>query len=79
VVEGGFIGLALIGVFTSLISAYYYLRVIVVMYMQDGEPVVHYEPWLYLTAYGAAAGTVLLSIFSLPLLTWATRAILEVF
>jgi NADH-quinone oxidoreductase subunit N len=79
VVEGGFIGLALIGVFTSLISAYYYLRVIVVMYMQDGEPVVHYEPWLYLTAYGAAVGTVLLSIFSLPLLTWATRAILEVF
>jgi len=79
VVEGGFIGLALIGVFTSLISAYYYLRVIVVMYMQDGEPVVRYEPWLYLTAYGAAAGTVLLSIFSLPLLTWTTRAILELF
>ena len=79
VLEGGFIGLALIGVFTSLISAYYYLRVIVVMYMQDGEPVVRYEPWLYLTAYGAAAGTVLLSIFSLPLLTWTTRAILELF
>jgi NADH-quinone oxidoreductase subunit N len=79
VVEGGFIGLALIGVLTSLISAYYYLRVIVVMYMQDGEPVVHYEPWLYLTAYGAAVGTVVLSIFSLPILSWATQAILELF
>ena len=38
VIEGGYLGLALIGVFTSLISAYYYLRVIVIMYMREGEP-----------------------------------------
>ncbi len=30
VIEGGYIGLALIGVLTSLVSAYYYLRVVVI-------------------------------------------------
>jgi len=79
VIEGGFIGLALIGVLTSLISAYYYLRVVVVMYMQEGEPVVRQESWLNLTAYVAALGTVILSIFATPLLSWASQAILELF
>jgi len=76
VIDGGFIGLALIGVLTSLVSAFYYLRVIVIMYMRDGEPVVHREFWLYLTATAAAVGTVLLSIFSTPLLNWASQAVL---
>ena len=76
VIDGGFIGLALIGVLTSLVSAFYYLRVIVIMYMRDGEPVVRREFWLYLTASAAAVGTVLLSIFSTPLLTWASQAVL---
>ncbi|MBN2547698.1 MAG: NADH-quinone oxidoreductase subunit N [Anaerolineales bacterium] len=79
VVEGGFIGLALIGVLTSLISAYYYLRVVVIMYMREGEPEVRREPWLYLTAYGTAIATVVLSIFSSPILRWATQAILQLF
>ena len=79
VVEGGFIGLALIGVLTSLISAFYYLRVVVIMYMRDGEPEVRSEPWLYLTAYGTAIATVVLSIFSSPILRWATQAILHLF
>ena len=46
VLEGGYIGLAIIGVLTSLISAYYYLRMVVIMYMRDGEPEVRSEPWL---------------------------------
>ena len=33
-----FVVLALIGVLTSLLSAYYYLKVVVIMYMQAGEP-----------------------------------------
>lgn len=76
-IAGGYLGLALIGVLTSLVSAYYYLRVVVIMYMQDGEPVVRAERWLYLTAYGAAIAIVLLSIFAAPLLTLATQAILQ--
>jgi NADH-quinone oxidoreductase subunit N len=79
VIDGGFIGLALIGVLTSLVSAYYYLRVVVIMYMQDGEPVVRRERWLYLTAYTTAIGTIVLSVFAAPLLNWATQAILELF
>jgi NADH-quinone oxidoreductase subunit N len=79
VVEGGYIGLALIGVLTSLVSAYYYLRVVVIMYMREGEPEVHREPWLQLTAFGAALGVVLLSIFSAPLLYLATQAALKLF
>jgi len=79
VVQGGFIGLALIGVLTSLISADYYLRVVVVMYMEDGEPEIRQELWLQVTAFVAALAVVLLSIFSTPLLSLATQAALKLF
>lgn len=78
-VEGGFIGLALIGVVTSLISAYYYLRVVIVMYMQEGDPIVHREPWAIFTAKASAVAIVALSIFSAPLFNWASQALLHVF
>ncbi len=78
-VQGGFIGLAIIGVLTSLISAYYYLRVVVIMYMREGEPLVRRETWLYLTAYVAAIGVVAISIFSKPLFDWASQAVLKLF
>jgi NADH-quinone oxidoreductase subunit N len=77
VIEGGFIGLALIGVLTSLVSAYYYLRVVVIMYMQEGEPTVRRESWLYATAFVSAIAVVVLSIFSAPLISLASQAILE--
>lgn len=77
VLEGGFVWLAIIGVLTSLISAYYYLRVVVVMYMQDGEPVVRREAWLYATAAVSAIGVVALAIFSSPLIRLAARAVLN--
>jgi len=79
VLEGGFIGLAVIGVLTSLVSAYYYLRLIVIMYMKDGEPTVHREAWLNLTAGVAAVATVVLSIFSAPLFEWAAQATIKLF
>lgn len=79
VIEGGYIGLALIGVLTSLVSAFYYLRVVVIMYMQDGEPVVRREAWLYLAAAAAGVCTVALSIFATPLLSLASQAVLTLF
>ncbi len=79
VMEGGFVGLALIGVLTSLVSAYYYLRVVVIMYMKEGEPQPRREPWLNLTAYASALGVVLLSFFAAPLLDLAVRAVLQLF
>jgi NADH-quinone oxidoreductase subunit N len=77
--EGGFVGLAIIGVLTSLVSAYYYLRVVVIMFMRDGEPLIHSEPLLNLTAGGAAVATVALTIFSGPLFAWASQAVLRLF
>jgi len=79
VLQGGFVGLALIGVLTSLVSAYYYLRVVVVMYMRDGEPQAHAAPWLRWTAGVMAFGLVALTFFGAPLFTWASQALLTAF
>ena len=37
-IEGGFLWLAVIGLLTSLVSAYYYLRVAVMMFFREGKP-----------------------------------------
>ncbi|MEW6716840.1 MAG: NADH-quinone oxidoreductase subunit N [Chloroflexota bacterium] len=79
VIDGGFVYLALVGVLTSLISAYYYLRVVVIMYMREGEPEVRSEAWLKLTTVAAAVGTVVLSLVSAPLFGWAADAVLRLF
>jgi len=79
VIEGGFIGLAIIGVVTSLISAYYYLRVVVVMYMREGDPRPESEPWLDLTTVGTAIGTVVLSLLPAALFALASGAVLKLF
>ena len=79
VIEGGYLGLALIGVFTSLISAYYYLRVIVIMYMREGEPVASREFWVQLTAAVSAVLVVVLSLAAGPLLNLASKAVLTMF
>jgi len=57
VIDANLIWLALVGVVTSLISAYYYLRVIVVMYMREGEPEVRSEAFLNSTILITALGT----------------------
>jgi len=79
VLQGGFTGLALIGVLTSLVSAYYYLRVVVIMYMREGEPELRSEPWLKLTVGASAVATVLLSLFAGPLFAWASQSVLKLF
>jgi NADH-quinone oxidoreductase subunit N len=79
VIEGGYLGLALIGVFTSLISAYYYLRVIVIMYMREGEPVARTEFWVQFTAAAAAVLVVLLTLVAGPLLNLASKAVFTTF
>ena len=79
VIQGGYVSLAIIGVLTSLISAYYYLRIVVVMYMQEGEPQVRREPWLMAPTALAAAGTLALSLASAPLFNWASQAVLRLF
>jgi NADH-quinone oxidoreductase subunit N len=77
VLNGGYVTLALIGVFTSLISAYYYLRVVIIMYMQEGDPQVRSESWINLTAGGAAIATVVLSLAAGPLFQWAASSVIH--
>ena len=79
VMAGGFTGLAIIGVLTSLISAYYYLRVVVTMYMQEGDPERSRESFLDLTTAFTAVVTVLVSIVPQYLFAWASSAVLRLF
>jgi NADH-quinone oxidoreductase subunit N len=79
VVEGGFIWLAIIGVLTSLISAFYYLRVIVIMYMKEGEPKTTSEGWLDLTWGAMAIATVIFSFIPMSLFKWASEAVMMLF
>lgn len=79
VIDGGFYGLAIIGVLTSLISAYYYLRVVVVMYMRDGEPETERESFLDLTTIATAVATVVISLVPQFLFAWAYSATLRLF
>lgn len=78
-IEGQFYLLAVIGVVTSLLSAYYYLRVVVTMYMREGEPETTSEPWLDLTWSAAAILTVLISLAPAPLFEWASQAVMRLF
>jgi NADH-quinone oxidoreductase subunit N len=71
VIDADLIWLALVGVITSVISAYYYLRVVVVMYMQEGEPETRVESWLDATVALTALGTVLLGLLPGPVLALA--------
>ena len=79
VLQGGFVWLAVIGVMTSLISAYYYLRVVVNMYMHEGDPEVEPTPWLRVVSAASALGTVVLSVFSVPLFRLVSRDVLRLF
>jgi NADH-quinone oxidoreductase subunit N len=76
-VMGGYLSLALIGLLTSIISAYYYLRVVVIMYMRPGEPVVAQDVWARFTAVIMAALVLIFGFIPGPLLAIATRAILR--
>ncbi len=79
VLEGGFIWLAIVAVVTSLVSAYYYLRVVVIMYMREGDPAAERPALLRLTTAVTAVGTVALGILSLPLFQWVSQAVLKMF
>jgi NADH-quinone oxidoreductase subunit N len=76
-IDAGNIALAIITVMTSLISAYYYLRVVVYMFMRSGEPRVRRDGWLSLVAIAAAVAVVVLSVLPNQLLQLAMDAVLK--
>ncbi len=79
VIAGGFPGLAIIGVLTSVVSAYYYLRVVVLMYMCEGAPETEHESFLDLTTITTAVATVVVSLAPQFLFAWASSAVLKLF
>jgi NADH-quinone oxidoreductase subunit N len=76
-VGGGYVALAVVGVLMSVVSAYYYLRVVVAMYMR--EPVGE-DRWAPVAPAAAAAlafavAVVLgLGVYPGPVLAWARQA-----
>jgi len=65
-ISAGFIWLAIIGVINSVISVYYYLRVIITMYMKpeaDSVTTVTYPPSLLVAIILAAWGTLHIGLF----------------
>ncbi|HRQ24772.1 MAG TPA: hypothetical protein PLF42_15200, partial [Anaerolineales bacterium] len=65
------------GVVTSLISAYYYLRVVVNMYMKDGEPSAASEFWLDASTITTAVATVAVSLVPQFLFLLASTAVMR--
>jgi NADH-quinone oxidoreductase subunit N len=63
--ESGLIWLAVVGVLTSVVSAFYYVGIIVRMFLQDGEgdPVPGETQYVNWAVYISFAGTLLLGIF----------------
>ncbi len=75
--DAGYVWLALVGVLTSLISAYYYLRVVIVMYMREGEGRAVAGRALNFTVAVTAIATFVFGLMPGPALAWATQALLR--
>jgi NADH-quinone oxidoreductase subunit N len=80
-IDSNLIGLAVIGVLTTVISFYYYLYVIVQMYMHDPSEEftdVHPGRALHSAAIAALAGTLYLGILPTQILDWTANAALSI-
>jgi NADH-quinone oxidoreductase subunit N len=74
--DAGYLWLALVGVLTSLVSAYYYLRIVVNMYMREGEGLALSRPVLNLAVGATALATFIFGILPGPLMRLATNALM---
>jgi NADH-quinone oxidoreductase subunit N len=76
--DANLIWLTVLGLLNSAVAAYYYLRIIVVMYMQEpGESTVTLgplSPGIRTTLWVSALGTLVLGIFPFLLLNFATSS-----
>lgn len=81
-VNAGHTDLAVIGVLNSLLSVIYYLRVMVMMYMEEGGVAgqsFRQSPYLYVAIGSAAIATVYLGILPSSALDWSEVAFLSLF
>jgi NADH-quinone oxidoreductase subunit N len=82
-VEAGLVWLAVIGVINSVISAYYYLRVVAVMFLQERERAEDIPatvgPAVQVGLGVAAAAIVVLGLWPAPILDLARQAAVAFF
>ena len=76
-VEAGLIGLALVGVVTSVVSAFYYLRVVYLMYMYDGDAQLIKRPALITAVWVTALMTLFLGILPAWGYEFAQNAVIQ--
>jgi NADH-quinone oxidoreductase subunit N len=75
-IDAGYLWLALVGVLTSLVSAYYYLRIVIIMYMREGEGRALVNPALNFAVGLTALATFVFGLLPGPLMELATRSML---
>jgi NADH-quinone oxidoreductase subunit N len=81
-VEAGLTWLAALALIFAAISAYYYLRLVMVMYMRepsdqsDSAPRLVMSPTLSIVLACAVAGVVIFGVYPNPLVSFATQAVL---
>jgi NADH-quinone oxidoreductase subunit N len=74
-VKAGLYILAVLGVLASVVGAYYYLRIIKIIYFDEPAPAFDTpDPEIKWTAYASAAFALAFVVFAQPLLTWASAA-----
>jgi NADH-quinone oxidoreductase subunit N len=78
-IDAGYMWLAIVGVLTSVVSAFYYLRVVMVMWMQPGEAGATTTLSMNWVIGLSALATFVLGIVPGPLLAAAERALLVLF
>jgi NADH-quinone oxidoreductase subunit N len=78
--DANLVWLTVLGLLNSAVAAYYYLRILVVMYMKDPEPGEALPPAggaLTIAVVGSAIATLVLGIFPSLVLDFATKAALK--
>lgn len=76
-IEADLVWLAVVGVVTSIISGYFYLRVVYLMFMHEGAGEVSAKPALNVAVALTVLGTLLLGLLPGPWFTAAQQAILR--
>jgi NADH-quinone oxidoreductase subunit N len=80
-VEAGLAWLAVVALVFAVVSAYYYLRVVMVMYMRDPDastaasPRLVLSPAISIVLACAIAGVVILGLYPGPLVNLAVQAV----
>jgi NADH-quinone oxidoreductase subunit N len=79
--DANLVWLSVLGLLNSAVAAYYYLRILVVMYMNEPQESMNTlqpaGPAMKVAIYGSAVGTLLLGIFPSFVLDFASKAALK--